>query len=133
MRMRISGLLFAIATLAAACSGGSPGGGGDTRATKVPAPTTTKVPAPTTTKAPRSPDVSTFAAEACAGSSYERCTDSVAFMLGLTSAGTTLAICEYGSGQGDVVIVEEGDTAEAACSADGLISPSEVFATVEVP
>jgi hypothetical protein len=47
--------------------------------------------------------------------------------------GSTVAVCEYADGQGDVVPVDRGESAEDKCSVDGAISPSRVVAVIEVP
>jgi hypothetical protein len=47
--------------------------------------------------------------------------------------GSLVAICEYGSGQGDVRKIDAVTEAEAACSRNGAKSPSRVVAVVDLP
>jgi hypothetical protein len=76
--------------------------------------------------------VSEFVANACAGTTYTRCVASLSSVMD-AFAGSTVAICEYEPGEGDVVTVDEGETPEGACSGGGLIEPSTVHATLEIP
>jgi hypothetical protein len=70
--------------------------------------------------------------KACAGTSYSRCVASLTLAVS-AFPGSVVAICEYGAGEGDVVTVDENETAEAACSSNGLIVPSAVHTTVKIP
>jgi hypothetical protein len=71
-----------------------------------------------------------FIKASCTGSTYVRCYESLKSAETLF-AGSTVAICEYSDGEGDVVLVDDGETPEHACSRGGLISPSQVHGTVQ--
>jgi hypothetical protein len=79
-------------------------------------------------------DAEALAANACAGTSYSGCVDSFVLAMGYWP-GELVAICEYGDDQGDIVWVDTGNEADADayCSADGLIAPSEVFNVAWLP
>jgi hypothetical protein len=70
--------------------------------------------------------------QACAGTTYTRCVTSLTLAMD-AFPGTLLAICEYAAGEGDAVIVDDGETPEAACSGGGLMSPSAVHGTLRIP
>jgi hypothetical protein len=91
------------------------------------------VPAPAAVPEP-TPSASGFAAtvsSACGGSSYTRCVEKLT-MAFQAFRGITVAICEYPAGDGDIVTVEPGDTADEACSDDGYRA-SKVHGTVTLP
>lgn len=83
--------------------------------------------------APSLSDVGATVSAACSGSAYNRC------VADLTRAfemyrGITVAICEYGGEDGEVMIVEPNDTAAHACTRDGATSiRASVHATVVIP
>jgi hypothetical protein len=105
----IGGALFVLATVAAGCGNG---------ATPPPAA------APTSASGGRTP------AEICAGTTYSRCVGSVTTALG---AGWRLfVICEYAGGEGDVALIDKAADAPDECSGSGLITPSKVFAVVDL-
>jgi hypothetical protein len=108
-------LIAALALSLAACGGAAPSAA-----------------EPAVTAASATDGASQLVANACAGTTYTRCLTSLASAVDVF-AGSTVAICEYGAGEGDVVTVDEGETAEDACSGGGLIEPSTVHATVEIP
>ena len=111
-RTRAVSWLAAVALLAASCASTT-------------APTTAPTPVPRVTQGPQS------AADLCAGSAYSRCVDSVTTA---TGAGWKLfAICEYPSGEGDIVLLDDPEEAETACSADGYIDVYNVFDVIELP
>jgi hypothetical protein len=91
----------------------------------------TATPRPTPEPA-RAADPATFAREACAGSSYSNCEDSLTFAMEILP-GTLVAICEYEDDQGDVVFLDGAAEAESRCSGDGLIVPSSVFDVLTLP
>jgi hypothetical protein len=70
--------------------------------------------------------------KACPGTTYTRCVNSLTLAMD-AFPGTLVAICEYPSGEGDVVTVDDGETPEVACSGGGLISPSSVHGTLKIP
>jgi hypothetical protein len=69
--------------------------------------------------------------EVCSGTTYSRCVDSVT--TAIKAGWTRFAICEYGNGEGDVVLLDAGANAENKCSGGGAKSPSRVFDVVELP
>jgi hypothetical protein len=73
-----------------------------------------------------------FALMACADTNYGNCLEGIRLMM-QTAQGSTVAVCEYADGQGDVVIIESRAEAEAECSGGGSITPSRVVRVVEVP
>jgi hypothetical protein len=77
-------------------------------------------------------DPTGFASATCTDTTYARCIEGLLTIMSL-APGSLVAICEYDLGTGDVVLIEDADEAEAACSADGLISPSQVVSVVMLP
>ena len=69
---------------------------------------------------------------ACAATTYANCLQSLATAFSLLR-GSTVAVCEYADGQGDVVAVENADQAEEECSDAGSIAPSKVVAVFAIP
>ena len=89
--------------------------------------------APSVTSSPSVVDVaSDLVAKSCAGTTYTRCVASLTTAVGVFK-GSTVAICEYANGEGDVVTVDASETPEDACSGGGLITPSRAHATVQIP
>jgi hypothetical protein len=64
----------------------------------------------------------------CVGA-YSGC----ARVLPYLSSGDLIAVCDYGNDTGDIVSIDKKSDADAACSADGTISPSRVVRVVQVP
>jgi hypothetical protein len=71
-------------------------------------------------------------AKACADTTYARCAESVTTALDVF-AGSLVAVCEYGNGTGDVVLIEKRREAKATCSGDGAIAPSRVVTVIRLP
>jgi hypothetical protein len=108
-----------------ACSGTS---GPTTSATTSTAPTV----AQTTTQSAND-DASALVARACLDSTDEHCADTMRDALRYFESGSLVAVCDYLDGTGDVVLLDDEDEAESACSFDGLILPSRVVTVVELP
>jgi hypothetical protein len=81
------------------------------------------------------PGTAAIVAKLCAPPAYSRCASGAALFVEAMDPGTVLAVCAYGNGTGDVVVIDSGMEADAAamCSGDGLISPSKVVRTVRLP
>ena len=75
---------------------------------------------------------SDFARQSCAGTTYSRCVRNIQLVME-TVPGSLVAICEYGGGEGDIVLLETRGDAEGMCSGDGLTTPSRVFDTIQLP
>src|SRR3954447_19570568 len=81
---------------------------------------------------PSSSDVRAIVSAACSGSAYRQCVPDLTEAFEMYR-GVTVAICEYGGEDGDVVIVER-DTAADACTHHGTTSmPAKVHGTVVIP
>jgi hypothetical protein len=61
------------------------------------------------------------------------CQESFNLLNDLDVSRELAAVCEYGGGTGDVVLLDRLEDAEAECSADGLIAPSRVVAAGRLP
>jgi hypothetical protein len=81
------------------------------------------------------PDTAATVARLCAPPAYSTCASGAALFVEAMSPGTLLAVCNYGNGTGDVVVIDSGKEADAdaKCSGDGLISPSQVVRVVRLP
>ena len=77
-------------------------------------------------------DVTSFARRVCSGTRYDGCVEDIV-LVSEQVPGSLVAICEYGEGLGEIVLIDSEGEAEEECSAGGLIAPSEVFDVVEVP
>ncbi|CAN5658017.1 hypothetical protein BH23CHL8_BH23CHL8_24130 [soil metagenome] len=73
-----------------------------------------------------------FVVESCASVDYDNCEESLRLAMGLWQQ-ELVAICEYGDGQGDVVLLERRGDAEDTCSGEGLITPSRAAMVVRLP
>lgn len=71
----------------------------------------------------------------CAEPAYASCAIGLDAFLDAMDSGALLAVCDFGDGTGDVVLIESGDGADAetACSGDGLVSPSQVVRVMQLP
>jgi len=80
-------------------------------------------------------DTSALVARACLDSTDEHCADTMRDALTFFASGSFVAVCDYGDGTGDVVLLdkEDEDEAESRCSADGQIVPSRVVTIVQLP
>jgi hypothetical protein len=117
MTARLRAISFGLGIL------GLTGCGGFANSTPSPLPSVA-VPAP-------NPDHD-FATAACADTDYGDCLKGMRLMME-TAPGSTVAVCDHGDGQGDIVIIDTRAEAEAACSGDGTITPSRVVRIVQVP
>jgi hypothetical protein len=81
------------------------------------------------------PDTAAIVATLCASPAYAGCSSGAALFVEAMDPGTFLAVCDYGDGTGDVVVIDSGTEAdaEAQCSGGGLISPSKVVRVVRLP
>lgn len=97
------------------------------------APTLRPAPTAAVTTAP-SPavDRASIVAQACLGTQYERCVESLLLIMDM-APGSLVAICDYSDGTGDIVLIEDEAEAEGTCSADGMISPSRVVTVLRLP
>ena len=103
-----------------------------------PSPTVSPTRAHPTKALPTYGDQGALAIKICDGESrlLQRCIDQILSALDLGfGRGSRVAVCAYDdTGTVDVVLVgDQYATAEAACSGDGLISPSRVIRVVQLP
>ena len=105
----------------------------------IPSPTESATPSAVASVASLAPsadaDTSALVAGACLDSTYENCADSMRDALQFFDSGSFVAVCDYGDGTGDVVLLDREDEveAESRCSADGQIVPSRVVSIVQLP
>jgi hypothetical protein len=79
-------------------------------------------------------DAEAFAREACAGAPYTYCVDGILTLLAITRLrGALVAICDYGGGVGDIVLIDSEADAEDECSGGGSISPSKASKVARLP
>jgi hypothetical protein len=104
------------------------------RAPVTTAPTPTQTATATATATPQVTRVAAtledLAARACAHTSYVNCVPSF-LVIAPTAPGETVAICEYGAGAGEVVVINSAHDAEDECSR--RYSPSRVVDVVVLP
>jgi hypothetical protein len=113
-------------------------------AVQVPSPTATPsltlaespppIAAPTRSVSPAV--VASIVATVCAPPAFASCSHGLELALANEwESGDLVAVCNYGDGTGNVLWVDSGKEAdaEAICSADGLISTSNVVRVVRLP
>ena len=69
----------------------------------------------------------------CAAPAYSSCSSGLQPILDQMEPGQLLAVCGYGVGSGDIVLIAAEAEAESKCSSDGLVTPSRVVRIVRVP
>jgi hypothetical protein len=75
-----------------------------------------------------------FAREACAGAPYTYCVDAILSLLAIGRLrGALVAICDYGGGVGDIVLIDSEADGEDECSIGGEITASKVSKVVRLP
>ena len=123
--------MLCVAAVAAACS--QPAG---TALPTVPAlptalPTLPPVPTGLPTIGP-SVDIRVLAEEACLATQFPNCVDGLV-QLAQTAPGSLAAICDYGNGTGNIVVVESEAAAEAKCAEGAAGAEVRVVGVLQLP
>jgi len=112
---------LAIIALVAAC------GPQSSRPATTPRPTAQTTPIPT----PGPPNPA-LVAEACAGTTFDRCVEDVTFAIATYPSGERIVICDAGDGNGSVIFYSGAYSPEQACLRDAL-DPGDVVRVITLP
>jgi hypothetical protein len=69
----------------------------------------------------------------CAAPAYSQCSAEIDLYLSTARHGDRVAVCDYGNGDGNVVLIDSTQTAESACSDGSLGKPTRVVRRVTLP